>query len=91
LRLYRGRALNPRKNDVKNDNLILRGNPALIALHRVKDPPRPEIMRAFPAGYRLAVVSEPLKKIPAKDVISAIYVPMTERRCRSGLSGRPIH
>jgi hypothetical protein len=26
-------------------------------------------MRPFPAGYRLAVVSGPLQKIPAKDVI----------------------
>jgi hypothetical protein len=42
---------------------------SLIALHRVKDPPRPEIMRPFPAGYRLAVVSGPLQNIPAKDVI----------------------
>jgi hypothetical protein len=48
-------------------NLLPRGNPALIALHRVKDPPRPEIMRPFPAqlqagGGQRAIPEETSKR-----------------------------
>jgi hypothetical protein len=79
------------KTAVKNDNLLLRGHPALIALHRVKDPPRPEIMRPFPAQLQAGGGQRPLQKIPAKDVVFRNLTPEDERGCPSGLSGSPIY
>ena len=42
----------PRKKGVKNDNLLLRGNPALIALHRVKGHAKARNHAIFPGGLQ---------------------------------------
>jgi hypothetical protein len=46
-------------------------------------------MQAFPAGYRLAVVSEPLQKIPAKDVVLLVRFEEVLQRCAT-LGSAPI-
>ena len=58
----------------------------------VKEADGPASALAFvAAGFGVAAISEPLQKIPAKDVIFRIWLPRTEGGCLLGPPGNRMH